>query len=209
MRYLALLVFLLPLSLFAETYTDTRPGADNQEYSYREVGNLLWIERNMSFNVENSLCYNNAADCTRMGRLYTWDQAQFACDTVEGWRVANDADWKDLENAFGMTDPLDQNAEGWHRPRGTSMAGRELMDDVDFGMGTPAGYYSRNSGFDGGPDLADKRTYFWSVGSDPDGSTIYFRRNLVMRANHIFRFQNGVGTFAISVRCVKDAPVAN
>ncbi len=184
----------------AEVYIDEREFADNREYGVREVGTLLWQERNASFPVKGSLCHGGKTDCPELGRLYTLEQSKQACDKAYGWRVATDSDWMVLEKELGVLEQ-DLKIDRYLGKRGSD-EGAILKNDPYFGFDQQSGFFSGNRFL--GLNDGDDRSYFWSVKTDEFGKEIYFRRNLRKNTNFIHRFSNAVGDFAISVRCVKD-----
>ncbi|MDR3013476.1 MAG: fibrobacter succinogenes major paralogous domain-containing protein [Chitinispirillales bacterium] len=76
------------------SFTDPR---DNQTYRTVRIGSLTWMAQNLNFTTDNSWCYeDNASNCEKYGRLYTWDAAMTACPA--GWRVPTDDEWTVLTN---------------------------------------------------------------------------------------------------------------
>ncbi len=80
------------------TFTDSR---DGHTYKWVKIGSQLWMAENLNFRTSNgSWCYdNNAANCNRYGRLYTWQTARGACPP--GWHLPTDAEWSQLTNYLG------------------------------------------------------------------------------------------------------------
>jgi uncharacterized protein (TIGR02145 family) len=203
MKHIITIFFLslISFNLYAlEDYIDEREGANNQVYSVRQLGDLLWQESNASFPARGSVCHSDEAECPEIGRLYSWPQAQKACDNEKGWRVAMDNDWMDLEKVLGMQ-ANQILREGYMGNRGND-EGDQLKEDGEFGFDQPAGFKSggRYLGINDG----DSRSYFWSVSVDRLGRETYFRRNIRANTKYIHRFRNGLGSFSVSVRCVKE-----
>jgi len=87
----------LEKALNDQIFTDRR---DGKKYRIVRIGNRIWMAENLNFTMYDSWCYdNNASNCVKYGRLYTWNAAMRACPT--GWRLPADADWRDLFNAVG------------------------------------------------------------------------------------------------------------
>jgi uncharacterized protein (TIGR02145 family) len=65
------------------------------------LGGKRWMKKNLDVSVADSWCYGNSADsCAKYGRLYTWQAAKSACQSI-GWRLPDTADWRRLVEAAG------------------------------------------------------------------------------------------------------------
>ena len=84
-----------------EYLTDSR---DSAVYKVKQIGNTKWIVENLKYKSENSICYDDEEEnCKTFGRLYTFDEANTNCP--EGFHLANETDWKELENLAGNETP--------------------------------------------------------------------------------------------------------
>lgn len=189
-------------ALAGDIYIDQRLGANLQEYGIRKVGKLLWLEKNASYPVKGSLCHalaTSSLKCAELGRLYSWPQAQLACDKKQGWRVANDNDWRSLELFMGMK-ASDTYIDAYGASRG-SKEGDQLKQDSYFGFDQASGYIFKGKSL--GLGNGDNRSYFWSVNIEGK-FPVYYRRNIRVNTPYIHRFSNQLATYKISVRCVKE-----
>lgn len=79
-------------------YRDER---DNQLYDWVKIGGVIWMADNLNYKTVDSYCLrNDKSNCDKYGRLYIWESAMVACP--EGWHLASDNEWRDLEMGLGM-----------------------------------------------------------------------------------------------------------
>lgn len=81
-----------------QTYmTDNR---DGQTYRVVTIGSQTWMAENLNYETSATYCYDdNAANCTKYGRLYTWTVATSVCPS--GWHLPSRAEWSILFRAVG------------------------------------------------------------------------------------------------------------
>jgi uncharacterized protein (TIGR02145 family) len=171
-------------------FTDTR---DNQDYKTIEIGSNTWMAQNLNYNAQGSLCYENeAANCAKYGRLYTWNAAQDACPA--GWRLPDDDDYDQLLLDVGSNGvevgTLLKTAKGWGNDgNGSDVAGFSAL---------PAGLYG-----DGVFDFEGTHTYLWY-----DDKKDKFRVQVLDWQNLFGAVEkaNVPGDAAYSVRCIKMEP---
>ena len=62
-----------------------------------------WMTHNLDVNTMPSYCYEDAEqNCRRYGRLYTWESAPRACQSLgDGWRLPTDNEWRQMAKAYG------------------------------------------------------------------------------------------------------------
>lgn len=183
------------LSACSESFTDAR---DGQSYRVVQIGSQTWMAENLNFvlpgvnGADGAYCPDgDERNCKKMGRLYTWVEAQSVCP--EGWRLPSREDFDALVKvaggsaAEGSGDAL-KSTSGWFKKgNGSDAFGFEAF---------PAGYKRQDGKFDGIGGYA----YFWSSSEDPDGASYYLVLDFSSPAAKLDAFGKGEGR---SVRCVK------
>src|SRR5688572_29329397 len=71
--------------------------------SKRMADGKQWTTTNLNVNIVPSYCYQNEPlNCRRYGRLYTWDSAKRACQSLgDGWRLPTDDEWRQMAKRHG------------------------------------------------------------------------------------------------------------
>ena len=71
--------------------------------SRRMTDGKEWTTANLNVNASSSYCYDDAEpNCSRYGRLYTWESAQRVCQSLgEGWRLPTDEEWRQMAKRYG------------------------------------------------------------------------------------------------------------
>jgi len=181
---------------------------DGNTYRYANIGNQIWMTENLRYDINHdSMLYNNDPRMgAKYGRLYRWNVAQEACP--EGWRLPTDEEWKELEIYLGMM-PEEANLEG---KRESGVVGKKLKSS--FGW---TEYNGKGNGIDETGFCALPGGLRWLVGTfSGAGEYSYFcTATPKWRGMYYYRYlsadQDGVnrtfdrGSYAMSVRCVKDA----
>ena len=190
---------------------------DGQTYRIATIGTQTWMAENLNYDTNNSYCYDdNASNCIKNGRLYTWAAAM---DSVGTW--STNSKGCGYGTACSPTYPVRGICpEGWHLPTdaefetlftavgGQSTAGKMLKSTSGWyssGNGTdaysfsalPAGYRSNSGYFYYGVGSA----FFWSSTeySSSDAYLMYLYYN-----DDDAYLSNFIENFGFSVRCVKD-----
>tara|TARA_R110002049_G_scaffold296797_1_gene485190 strand:+ start:23237 stop:25159 length:1923 start_codon:yes stop_codon:yes gene_type:complete len=174
------------------SFTDTR---DGHTYGTIKIGSQVWMTENLVYNSTGSYSYNDdTSNDANYGRLYEWAFVQAAIPA--GWHLPTDEEWKTLETELGMP-ASDLNINGEDTARGTDQ-GTKMKEGGSSGLNFPM------SGYRSGGTYSDIgiKTYFWV--NTFSGGTNPFRRKIEAASPSVFRFTNPPGTFADSVRLVKN-----
>jgi uncharacterized protein (TIGR02145 family) len=213
-KLLVLVLVVVPCILSAQTtgtLTDTR---DGKVYPTVIIGNQRWMAGNLNYGTiingsanqtANGLvekyCYNNLeTNCDTLGALYQWDEMMnYSADAMhhgicpEGWHVPTDDEWKELEIKLGMS-ASDANLTGFRgTDQGTKLkAGGSsgFNAELDGYMTTPNSFIRYGTG-----------NSFWT-------STDLFARFLLNTSLQVYRWDNPMKSYGLSLRCVMDYPFA-
>jgi uncharacterized protein (TIGR02145 family) len=187
----------------ADVETDPR---DGQAYNTIIIRDHKWMTENMNYAEEGSEYYlNDSITYHKYGRLYSWTAALEACP--DGWNLAGDSQWKDLEKTLGMSQEEANKSGGY---RGTT-EGNKLKESgtahwlISSGNTNESGLsvLPGGEGRNGFHDFSDAGTkaWFWTVTSTGRTSCAY-ARELSAGDTRIARIEvpkeNG-----LSVRCIK------
>jgi uncharacterized protein (TIGR02145 family) len=87
-----------PPEVNGDRMTDKR---DGKSYKLQNVAGKLWMAEDLNFETSNnSMCFDNEdANCTKYGRLYTYNAATRACPA--GWRLPTRDEAQAIINADG------------------------------------------------------------------------------------------------------------
>ena len=185
--FLVSVVFAFFFAACSESFTDSR---DGRSYDIVQIGSQTWMAENLNYEVEGSACPEGEnRNCSRYGRLYTWDMARTVCP--EGWHLPDSADFEKLIAAVGGAEVAGyalKSTSGWFKKGNGS-------DDYGFNA-LPAGYRQGNGKFDGIGGYA----HIWSAVETPDGLAYYMLLDFSIKAAKLSAFGKDE---ARSVRCVK------
>ncbi len=172
------------------TMTDSR---DGQSYKTVTIGSQTWMAQNLNYKTTNSFCYeDSASNCTKYGRLYTWDAATTACPS--DWHLPTKAEFETLITAVGGSSTAGtklKSTTGW-----TTYSGNTNEDAFAF-CALPAGVRLSNGYYDGEGIYAD----FWSS-TENDSSYAY---DMYLGYSYdAAGLNDDRKNYGFSVRCVKD-----
>lgn len=173
-----------------ETITDFR---DGQVYKVVTIGSQTWMAQNLNYETANSYCYkDDATNCIKYGRLYTWAAAKKACPS--GWHLPSKTEWENLFTAVGgisTAGKVLKSTSGWScSGNGTDVFGFSAL---------PVGFM----GYDGEFTNGEKDTYFWSSSESEFDSNAVDNAYLTCHDRYAF-FESGKKNSGFSVRCLKD-----
>jgi uncharacterized protein (TIGR02145 family) len=193
-------------------------GGENDSHESVTISGQKWMKKNLNVSVTDSWCYGEdgevyneqeedrmvtissseiQANCAKYGRLYTWQAAKSACQSI-GWRLPDTADWKRLVEAAGDiatagTKLKSMNGWGWNDYNNVSGNG---TDDYGFSA-LPGGYrYSWGNFYSVGGGG------HWWTATESDSEHAY-ERGIGYVTDHVFESTSNKSA-ALSVRCVKD-----
>ena len=136
MRNIDSVVFVVALAVssFADLQGSIKDSRDGRTYHTVQVGDKSWIVENLNYK-GSGFCYDdNANNCEKYGRLYTWKDARGACP--EGWYLPTDDEWYELINS----------QKGWQNIKKVGlqlpMAGDRRADGVYHYIGETAFYWT-------------------------------------------------------------------
>ena len=163
----------------SNTLVDER---DGKKYRTIEIGYQTWMAENLNYKNQDSYCYQNReSDCSKYGRLYTWNAANGACP--DGWHLPSKAEFDTLLNSVNFSGSRLKSKSGWDGVRNgfSALPAGCRYDD--------GGYYYRGS-----------NAYFWSS-TEGDGNSAYYLSLGYTDEATVLSF----GKYdAFSVRCLKD-----
>lgn len=200
-----------PAEVTTGTMTDSR---DGQTYKTVTIGTQTWMAENLNYETENSYCYkDDANNCSKYGRLYTWAAAM---DSVGTW--STNGKGCGFGTTCSPTYPVRGICpEGWHLPTaaefetlftavgGKSIAGQKLKsttgwktysgitnEDAFAFSALPAGFRLDSGDYIGEGSYA----HFWS-------STVAYYVGLRYHEGDA-SLGSSCKSYGFSVRCLKD-----
>ena len=160
--------------------------------SQRMLDGKRWMTENLNVPVPDSYCYGNAeATCGEYGRLYTWDSARRACESLgRGWRLPTNDDWRRMAKDYGGI--RDDSTDGGKAAYTSLMSGGSSGFSAVLGGGR---------GVDGEYARLDAHGFYWT--STTTGSTRAWFYNFGKGSQFLNRHDDGEKARAFSVRCVR------
>ena len=161
--------------------------------SKRMLDGKEWTTENLSVAAPQSYCYDDAEqNCHRYGRLYTWESAQQACQSLgDGWRLPTNDEWRQLAKQYGgiRDDSTDGGYAAYEALRSGGSAGLNIL----LGGGRAVdGQYAR---------LEAHGLYWTASATGPRTAWVY---NFGQGSRYLNRHNGVEKTWAWSVRCLRD-----
>lgn len=152
-----------------------------------------WTMRNLDVTHAASFCYaDDEANCRRYGRLYTWESAAQACQTLgAGWRLPTDDDWRQLARRYGGA-PGDDGRLGAEAYEALLAGGRSAFAAVLGGGRSGEGEYARG----------DAHGFYWTATENSPDTAVYY--NFGKGSRGLYRQMGGEKVRAFAVRCIRD-----
>jgi uncharacterized protein (TIGR02145 family) len=164
-----------------------------KQSSKRMADGKEWTTQNLSVESVPSFCYGYLEqNCRRFGRLYTWESARRACQSLgAGWRLPTDDEWRQLAKQYGgmHDDAPDGGKEAY---LALLTGGRSGFDALPGGGRGQNGEYAR----------LEAHGFYWTpTESDSDTAQFY---NFGHGTMALYRQTEGEKEQAFSVRCVRN-----
>lgn len=161
--------------------------------SKRMADGRQWMTQNLDVDAMSSYCYEDAErNCRQYGRLYTWESAKQACQSLgDGWRLPTDDDWRTLAKQYGgvSQDSKDKGKQAYEM---LLTGGSSGFNAVLGGNRSSTSEYAR----------LEAHGFYWTA-SEIDQATGWFY-NFGRGGQALHRQSGGEKQEAFSVRCVRD-----
>ena len=161
--------------------------------SKRMADGKQWMTHNLDVNTVPSYCYEDAElNCSRYGRLYTWESARRACESLgNGWRLPTDDEWRQMAKHYGGVSE-DSDNKGVAAYKALLAGGNSGFNAVLGGGRSDDGQYAR----------LEAHGFYWTASETDPASGWYYNFGRGGQALH--RQSGGEKQRAFSVRCVRE-----
>jgi uncharacterized protein (TIGR02145 family) len=161
--------------------------------SKRMADGKQWMTQNLDVSTPSSYCYADAeANCRQYGRLYTWEAARQACQSLGGgWRLPSDEEWRRLGKGYGGVS-ADSEDQGKAAYKALLTGGTSGFNAVLGGGRSVDGQYAR----------LEAHGFYWTA-SEIDAANGWFYN--FGKGGQALHRQTGGGEKkeAFSVRCIR------
>lgn len=164
-------------------------------YSFRRMPDgKWWMTANLDIKRGRSYCYDDAElNCSRYGRLYTWESARQGCQSLgNGWRLPTNDEWLQMAKHYsGVHDDSDDSGKAAYE---ALLIGGSSGFDALLGGGRASddGRYSR----------LEAHGFYWTA-SESDSASAWFY-NFGRGGRSLYRHSDGEKWRGFSVRCVRE-----
>ncbi len=172
---------------------DQKASGGTVHSSKRMADGKQWTTDNLSLKTVESYCYDDSeVNCRQYGRLYTWESARRACQSLEaGWRLPTDDEWRQMTKHYGgVGNDSDDNGRAAYAA--LLSRGNSGFNAVLGGNRSDVGQYAR----------LQAHGFYWTASENDPGSAPFYNFGLGSQA--LYRQSQGEKQMAISVRCVRD-----
>lgn len=161
--------------------------------SERMADGKRWMTNNLDANTMPSYCYDDSEmNCRRYGRLYTWESARRACQSLgPGWRLPTDDEWRQLAKHYGGVSE-DSDDRGKAAYKALLAEGSSGFNALLGGGRSEDGKYAR----------LEAHGFYWTT-SEIDAASGWFY-NFGRGGLALHRQSGGEKQSAFSVRCVRE-----
>jgi len=168
-----------------------------------------WMKKNLDVPTDGSWCYGEGgevyvdgvwktlssseiqANCAKYGRLYTWEAAKSACQSI-GKRLPTNAEWEALVKAAGGWETAGKKLKarsGWYNDgNGTDQYGFSAL---------PGGNRTSDDHF----GTAGNNGIWWTATENSDGNVYY--RSMYYNYDIVYE-DNYDKSYGFSARCIQD-----
>lgn len=161
--------------------------------SRRMADGKRWTTHNLNVQTGQSYCYADAErNCRQYGRLYTWEAARRACQSLgDGWRLPANDEWRQLANHYGGL-LEDSDSSGKAAYQALLLGGSSGFDALLGGGRSDDGQYAR----------LEAHGFYWTSSESGPAKAWFYNFGKGMGA--LGRLSDGEKQRAFSVRCVRD-----
>jgi uncharacterized protein (TIGR02145 family) len=174
-------------------FTFVSDPSPNSISSKRMADGKEWLTQNLDIKTEPSFCYDDSEpNCRQYGRLYTWESAQRACQSLnDGWRLPTDDEWRHMAKLYGGVS-IDSEDKGKDAYKALITGGSSGFNAILGGGRSPDGQYAR----------LEAHGFYWTA-SQTDVTSGWFY-NFGKGGHALHRQIGGEKQQAFSVRCVRE-----
>ncbi len=152
-----------------------------------------WTTHNLNVETVPSYGYGDEEqNCHRYGRLYTWESARRACQSLgAGWRLPTEDEWRQMAKQYGGVHE-DSDDGGKAAYKALLIGGSSGFDALLGGGRAGDGQYAR----------LEAHGFYWTA-SENDPAKAWFY-NFARGGLSLYRQTEGEKERAFSVRCIKE-----
>jgi uncharacterized protein (TIGR02145 family) len=161
--------------------------------SKRMADGKEWTTHNLDVKIVPSYCYGDTdLNCRRYGRLYTWESAPRACQSLgDGWRLPTDTEWRQMAKAYGGVSE-DSEDKGKAAYKALVAGGSAGFHALLGGGRSEDGQYAR----------LEAHGFYWTASEIDSANGWYY--NFGQGGLALHRQNGGEKPRAFSVRCVRE-----